>query len=236
VITLAKFLISLVSYRRRKIPRKKQMGQSAQNCFRTALAVCASAALVACQSDPNAARPTTTAVAGAPAGFQCPSAGTRILFGSGARVHRGPDPADPFVCLATGSNGQSERFLGNFLLLPTSDDAAHRQALAQLLPPVPGKTVDFTYASRTNDGTPFRSRWTYRVVGPRNMNIAGSDREVIVIERDQQNANWSGYLAMWTFYYDPASRTVLGGDIRVTRGQDGSRPWRASGVELPRGT
>ena len=206
------------------------------------LALVATVAVGACQTDPNAARPVAGgvaaagSVAAAPQGFQCPPAGTRITFGTGVRVHRGSDPSDPFVCLATGANGRDERFLGNLVLLPTSDDVAHRRALAQLLPPTPGKTVDFTYASVNAQGATFTSRWTYRVAGSRTMTIAGTDREVILIERDMQNPNWTGYFATWTFYYDPASRSILGGDIRVLRGEDRSTNWRASGVELPRGT
>lgn len=197
--------------------------------------------LAACQADVNSSRPVTATQSASaprtvPAGFECPPSGTVVQFGANRRRYTGSDPADPLVCNFTATNAGREtsgQMLANLVFLPTQDDAVIRAGLAQLWPLTPGKRVSYTHNARNNDGSNFQLRQDLRVVGTRRMSIAGAERDVIVIENDRQNPNWTGYFVTWTFYYDPESRSMLGGDINVVRGSDRSTNWRASGVTLP---
>jgi len=205
--------------------------------------VSASLALGACQQNAASVSPATgtqavaTTAGPAPAGFECPRPGTAIGFATNTRVYRGADPADPFICLfdtqGTGA-ATSGRLLGNFTSMPTTDDAAIRRGLFQLWPLTAGKRFSYSHAGRGGSGATFTLQHDIRVIGPRRMQIAGAEREVIVIENDRHDPNWTGYFVTWTFFYDPESRVVLGGDIAVIRGQDRTPSWRVTSVSIPR--
>jgi hypothetical protein len=211
--------------------------------FRTFALVGATLVLAGCQTSTDGQRPVggatqaTAATPGvAPQGFACPPAGTRLTFPNAVRTYTGTDPADPAICLATLATGQPVRLLGNWFTLPTRDDAEHRRNFMQLWPMTPGKTFSYTAQDANSQGATFTLRRTWRVIGPRRIEIAGAERNVIAVEQDLEFVPSSRYLVTWTYYYDEASRSFIGGDILVVRGQDAARNWRAQRIEVPRGT
>jgi hypothetical protein len=205
----------------------------------------AAAFLVAgCQTGGDGQRPVATAAQPsaatpgvAPQGFACPPAGTRLAFSSSnILTYTGTDPNDPTVCLATGRSGEPVRMLGNWFPLGGPDEAAQRRHFMQLWPMTPGKTFTYTAEDRNAQGTTYTLRRTWRVIGPRRIQIAGAERDVIVVEEDQEFVPSNRYLVTWTYFYDEASRSFIGGDINVVRGEDRRRNWRVQRIEAPRGT
>lgn len=211
--------------------------------FRTFALVSAALALAGCQTGTDGQRPVAGAAPPvvatpgvAPQGFACPPAGTRLTFANGVRTYTGTDPSDPTVCLATHGASRPVRMLGNWLTLPTRDDAEHRRNFMQLWPMTPGKTFSYTAQDINAQGTTYTLRRTWRVIGPRRVEIAGAERNVIVVEQDLEFVPSSRYFVTWTYYYDEASRSFIGGDIQVVRGQDGSQNWRVQRIAVPSGT
>jgi hypothetical protein len=215
---------------------KLQRGRVGMAKASLGLAISSALALTACQQEPATGLNTggSQPVARiAPEGFACPPEGTRVTFGSVFRVHGVADRDDPFICVGTTSTGQTFRAIGNFFTADPSTFGIHRQYLPQLWPLTPGRSFSYNIPVQTQQGENFLIRHTYRVIGPAQVAIAGADRNVVVIERDQRNPNWAGYFVTWRFYYDPVSRVFLGGEKTVVQGNDTTPNWRATNVQLP---
>jgi hypothetical protein len=195
-------------------------------------------ALAACTNEPGAPAATgaTAAAPAAPAGFQCPPPGTAITYADGRQVtFTGADPADPFVCLATdGGTGVTHRRLGNWFVVPMHDEANVRRGFAQLWPLNPGSSTSFARDLVTPDGRFIGISESWRVIGPRTMTIAGSPRQVLVIENTTAT-QLRGYSGTWTYFVDTAARTAVGGDLTVQQGINRAQNWRATAISVPGG-
>lgn len=226
------------------------------------LAACGAVALLlgGCQADPasSQARPATSAatvaaVATVPSGgattvstpavpasgvaFRCPATGTRLTFGNGGYLEfQGADPADPVVCLARNANGQQQRRLYNFWTLPLDDDSALRQGFGALWPAVPGKTAAYTFIGRTADNNTFRYSERWRVVGAEILQIGGSPRATMVLERVQEGMLGNNFLGTDTYWFDVQTGSFLKRQVSVTRGRAGVSSFEATSIIAPTGT
>jgi hypothetical protein len=151
----------------------------------SSLAALAGAALTlaACQGDGNSGQPVTStaspaARAGEPVpGFRCPAAGACIEYAQGGGLtFRGVDPADPQVCPATGPNGEQQRRLYNFWILPVTDQGSVRAGAARLYPIAEGKGSEFTFIGTTASTETFRYRENWRVVRMETLEVGAGSR------------------------------------------------------------
>lgn len=170
----------------------------------------------------------------APEGFACPALGTQIGYPDGSTlIFRGPNPADPFICLAdVVGQGQTQRRLGNEYLLPLPDEGNTRRYFAALWPLQPGRSTSFLHEVSTPDGQLLALNTSWAVVGQQTMNIAGLDRQVLVMRNEVATAR-PGYRATWTYFYDTEARTIVGGNVESQQGLTEARNWRATRIMVP---
>jgi hypothetical protein len=162
--------------------------------------------------------------------FRCPPAGTRVNFETGFLQFDGADPADPAVCLATNSNGQQQRRLYNFWVLPLDDERAVRQGFAALWPAAPGRTASYTFIGRAADQNTFRYAERWRVLRTEALNIGGVSRNTVVLERTQEGMLGNTFLGTDTFWYDVDTGAFLKRNVTVTRGRAGGGPFEARSI------
>jgi len=180
------------------------------------LATMALAALAGCAQAP--AGPGST-LGTAPPGFQCPPAGTSIVTSDGRNIsYTGTAAGDPFTCTGGTTTSGSQSWLANFYPVPTEDESTLRRNLAALWPLEPGKSISFT-----------------RQIGAPNgaLPVAGTERQVLVIENSENMPRIGGYSGVWTLYYDLQARAFVGGDLQVLRGFNEARNWRATSITVP---
>ncbi len=197
------------------------------------LATVATLALAACAQGP--AGPGAT-LGSAPPGFQCPPAGTNIVTSDGRNItYGGAAAGDPFTCTGTTMRG-AQSWLANLYSVPTTDEDTLRRNMAGLWPLEPGKSISFTRQIGSPDGALAFINTGWHVLGQQSMPIAGSERQVLVIENSENMPRIGGYSGVWTLYYDLQARAVVGGDLRVLRGINSAQNWRATSITVPGGS
>lgn len=182
------------------------------------------------------APPPPRAPAGAVA-FRCPPAGQRFAFEGGAGLAwRGPDPADPEVCLAEGG-GRVQRLLFAMYELPMAGERATREGLRGLFPLEPGRTARFpSYITLSDQADLYNESW--RVL--RRDGVAG--REAVVVQRSiagvfARPARGGLSLSVgdeaWTetLWWDAASGGWLRREVAVQRGVVRIRSFSVSRIE-----
>jgi hypothetical protein len=197
--------------------------------------------LAACQGDTVGQRPSTGgspvvgASAAAPEGFACPVPGTTISINGGTPWrYTGTDPADPFVCLAVAPQGDTRRRLAAWTDLSTASDAAQRAGFAQLWPMAAGRQAEWTWSWRSLQGNTVTIRDRYRILEKRVETVAGREREVFVIERNETHIPAGNFERVWTFWYDPEARLVVRSRMQVVRGPGDNRfDWTATAISVP---
>jgi hypothetical protein len=169
----------------------------------------------------------------APPGFQCPAAGTVIQHPTRTYQYTGPSPSDPFTCLTVNpGTGRTTGFLGNLMPTPSVDQSHVRAGLARLFPLQPGSSTSFLYEVSTADGRLFDFNASWRVTGQQTLEIAGQQRNVLVLEHTTSSAR-PGYAVRWTYYYDTQARALIGGDPQILQGTSDAQPWRALSITVP---
>jgi hypothetical protein len=198
------------------------------------LATAAIVALVGCAQVP--AGPGAT-LGTAPPDFRCPPAGTNIVTSDGRNItYGGAAAGDPFTCTGTTSAGGGQSWLANFYPVPTEDEATLRRNLAALWPLGPGKAISFTRQIGSPNGALAFVTTGWHVLGQRALPVAGTERQVLVIENSENMPRIGGYSGVWTLFYDLQARAFVGGDLQVLRGSNTAQNWRATGVTVPGGS
>ncbi len=198
-------------------------------------------ALAGCQADgggapPVAATPAAWSVpAGASLPFRCPAAGTAIAFTNGALTYRGADPTDPVVCLATNAAGQDQRRLYDFWILPVEDEGSLRRGFAALWPLAPGRSASFAFMGRSERNNTHRYAETWRVLRTETLEIGGSPRNTVVLQRRQEGMLGNNFLGTDTFWIDVGTGAFVKRDVGVTRDRSSGRPFEALSIAAPAG-
>ena len=201
-------------------------------------------ALAGCQTDGDGAAPVVATPAawsvpgGASLPFRCPAAGTAIEFTNGALTYRGADPADPadpVVCLATNAAGQEQRRLYDFWILPIEDEGSLRRGFAPLWPLAPGRSASYTFIGRTERQTTSRYTETWRVLRTETLEIGGSPRNTVVLQRRQEGMLGNNFLGTDTFWFDIEAGAFVKRDVGVTRDRSSGRPYEALSIAMPAG-
>jgi len=195
------------------------------------LATVALVALAGCATRPIG--PGST-LGTAPPGFQCPPAGTNIVTADGRNItYTGVAAGDPFTCVGNtiASGGQS--WLANFYPVPTEDEGTLRRNLAALWPLEPGKSISFMRQIGAPNGALAFISTGWHVLGQRTLPVAGTERQVLVIENSENMPRIGGYSGVWTLYYDLQARAFVGGDLHVLRGFNEAQNWRATSITVP---
>lgn len=209
--------------------------------IRVLAALAGAFALMGCQTDGGGAAPVATSPAawsvpgGASLAFRCPAAGTAIEFTNGALTYRGADPTDPVVCLATNAAGQEQRRLYDFWILPIEDEASLRRGVAALWPLRPGSGASYTFIGRTERQTSSRYAESWRVLRTETLEIGGSPRNTVVLQRRQEGMLGNNFLGTDTFWWDIETGAFLRRDVGVTRDRSSARPFEAVSITTPTG-
>ena len=208
---------------------------------RVLAALAGACALMGCQTDGGGAAPvaTTTAAWSVPGGaslpFRCPAVGTVIEFTNGALTYRGADASDPVVCLATNAAGQDQRRLYDVWQLPIEDEASLRPGFAALWPLRPGSGASYTFIGHTQRHTSSRYLESWRVLRTETLEIGGSPRNTVVLQRRQEGMLGNNFLGTDTFWFDIEIGAFLKRDVGVTRDRSGGRPFEALAITTPAG-
>jgi hypothetical protein len=198
-------------------------------------------ALMGCQTDGGGAAPVarTPAAWSVPGGaslpFRCPASGTAIEFTNGALTYSGADPTDPVVCLATNAAGQEQRRLYDVWILPIEDEASLRGGFAALWPLTPGGGASYSFIGRTQRHTSSRYLESWRVLRTETLEIGGSPRNAVVLQRRQEGTLGNNFLGTDTFWFDIEIGAFLKRDVGVTRDRSGGRPFEALAITTPAG-
>jgi hypothetical protein len=196
-----------------------------------ALAIAALAVLAGCAQQGTSGPGATLGTA--PTGFQCPPAGTTLTRSDGANIrYTGAALGDPFTCAGT-LNGAPQAWLANYHPVPTTDEASLRRGMAGLWPLEPGKSVNFSRQISSPDGRLTFVNTTWHVLGPSTLDVGGRSIPVLVLEQHENVPQMRGYSGVWTRYYDPASRSFVGGDLTVLRGFNRAPNWRVTSLTVP---
>lgn len=168
--------------------------------------------------------------------FHCPRPGTSVTFNDADRpvVFTGADPADPFLCLATGPNGVRMRRFANVATAVPGQEAEFRDGLTRLFPLQPGKTVEFGYYNGyANDPTKRdRHNESWTVGQATSLRIGGRTVTVIPVRRTIETiASTNSNAWRWTLYYEPESGVWVRGEPELLRGMvNGLRPYTATAM------
>ncbi len=198
-------------------------------------------ALAGCQTDGGGAAPVAATPAawsvpgGASLAFRCPAAGTAIEFTNGALTYRGADPTDPVVCLATNAAGQEQRRLYDFWILPIEDEASLRRGFAALWPLTPGGGASYSFIGHTQRHTSSRYMESWRVLRTETLEIGGSPRNTVVLQRRQEGMLGNNFLGTDTFWFDIEAGAFVKRDVGVTRDRSSGRPYEALSIAIPAG-
>jgi hypothetical protein len=198
-------------------------------------------ALAGCQADGSGPSPVTatpaawSVPASASLSFRCPAPGTVIEFTNGSLTYRGADPADPVVCLATNAGGQEQRRLYDFWILPTEDEGSLRRGFGALWPLAPDRGASYTFIGRTERNNTHRYAETWRVLRTETLQIGGSPRNTVVLQRRQEGMLGNNFLGTDTFWFDIDIGTFVKRDVGVTRDRSSARPFEALSITVPAG-
>lgn len=198
-------------------------------------------ALAGCQTEGSGLTPVTAAPAAwsvpasASLSFRCPAPGTAIAFTNGSLTYSGADPADPVVCLATNAAGQAQRRLYDFWILPIEDEGSIRRGFAALWPLSPERGASYTFTGRSERNNTHRYAVTWRVLRTETLEIGGSPRNTVVLQRRQEGMLGNHFLGTDTFWFDVDIGAFVKRDVGVTRDRSGGRPFEALSIAAPAG-
>jgi hypothetical protein len=108
-------------------------------------------------------------------------------------------------------------------------------ATAPLWPLAPGRSASYTLIGRTERQTTSRYTETWRVLRTETLEIGGSPRNTVVLQRRQKGMPGSNVLGTDTVWFDIEAGVFVKRNVGVTRDRSGGRPFEALSIVLPAG-
>ncbi len=164
-------------------------------------------ALAACATPPAPTSPRP----GTP-GFQCPAAGTDVLYSNGTRsLSRGADPMDPDVCLRPGSpeRGGVARLLFNHWDADDDPNGEIRRGFVTLFPWRAESAAEFYRTTLDSRGISIVVRESWRVLRQESLAIGSGTRQAWVIRRNVEFTRAGGFRGELLIWIDQETGVVL---------------------------